>query len=239
MLNENLLYLKNIDKNFHLLYVEDNIKVQNETVKMLENFIPNIKVAQNGIEGLELYEKHFNSENLNKFDLVITDINMPQKDGLNMIKTIKEINHDIFILIFSAYNYTNYFQEAIKIGIDGYILKPYTLEEISETISNVLKKREKRNIVKLISNYTWSNTNKILIKNSNIIKLSKNEIKLISFLLSSEKSIKASDDIENLIFDDFLSDNKRVRSLIYRLNNKLDTNIIESVYSLGYRIKTI
>lgn len=238
-MNKNLIYFKNINKNFNLLYVEDNNKVRKETIKMLKNIIPNIIEAQNGKEAIEIYKRYNIDKNLKKIDLIITDIQMPQKDGLNMIKTIRENDQLIQIIIFSAYSNSEYFQEAIKEGVDGYILKPYTIEEISEVLVSVLKKQEKKTLINICSNYYWSTTNKTLKKNDTLIKLSNKEIKLITFLLSSNQSIKSSDEIENYLFDDFETNNKRVRSLISRLNNKLESNIIESIYAQGYRIKTI
>ena len=99
-MNKNLIYFKNINKNFNLLYVEDNNKVRKETVKMLKNIIPNIIEAQNGKEAIEIYKRHNIDKNLKKIDLIITDIQMPQKDGLNMIKTIRENDQLIQIIIF-------------------------------------------------------------------------------------------------------------------------------------------
>ena len=239
MIDSDLLYFKNISKNFNTLYVEDNDKVRIQTSKMLNNLLPNIVEANNGAHAIEIYQEHLNNKDLKDFDLIITDIQMPEKNGLDMIKAIRKINKSVLIIIFSAYSNSDYFLEAIKIGVDGYILKPYSIIQINDVLINTLKKHEFKSIINLTMNYQWCNINKVLKKDKESIKLSKNEIKLLEFLLSSQESIKASDQIENFIFDDFISNNKRVRNLISRLNNKLETNIIESIYAEGYRIKTI
>jgi DNA-binding response OmpR family regulator len=239
MLNQHLKYLKSIHLDFSILYIEDNNKVRKETVKMLKNIMPNITEAENGQIAINLYIEHLTNKNLKEFDLIITDIQMPEQDGLSMIKTIRETNQNIQIIIFTAYSNSEYFLEAIKIGVDGYILKPYNIMEITEVLVNTLKKHEKKSIVPLAFSYIWCTINNTLKKNDLFIKLSQKEIKLVTFLLSAQQSIKASDEIENYIFDDFKSENKRVRSLISRLNNKLDSNIIESIYAEGYRIKTL
>ena len=239
MINNDLLYFKNIRKDFNTLYVEDNQRVRSQTSKMLNNLLPNITEASDGLDAIKIYEKHFNDKNLKEFDLIITDIQMPKKNGLEMIKIIRKINKSVLIIIFSAYSNSEYFLEAIKIGVDGYILKPYSIIQINDVLVNTLKKYESKNIINLTKNYQWCSQNKTLKKDKECVKLSKNEIKLFEFLLSLKGSIKASDEIENFVFDDFISNNKRVRNLISRLNNKLETNIIESIYAEGYRIKTI
>ena len=66
-------------KNLNVLYVEDNIYVQQQTIKMLESFFNNIYIASNGKEALDL----FNTENL--YNLIITDIEMPFVDGVSLI----------------------------------------------------------------------------------------------------------------------------------------------------------
>ena len=73
-------------KNLNVLYVEDNIYVQQQTIKMLESFFNNIYIACNGKEALDL----FNTENL--YNLIITDIEMPFVDGVSLIEIIREYN---------------------------------------------------------------------------------------------------------------------------------------------------
>lgn len=239
MINNNLAYFKKINKDFTTLYVEDNSVLRKQTIKMLSTILPNVIEATNGQEGIELYKEYRNNEELKKLDLIITDIQMPNKNGLEMISKIRSIDKKIPIVIFSAYDKSDYFLEAIKIGIDGYILKPYSLLEISETLIESIDKHKERNIINLACDFNWCTISNILKHNDLIIKLSKNEIKLIQFLVSINCGIKSSESIENYIFDDFISNNKRVRGLISRFNNKLKVNIIESIYAEGYRLKRV
>jgi len=82
-------------KNLKLLYVEDNEEAREAVLVMLNEFFNNITVAIDGQDGLDKF-------NINNFDLIITDINMPKLNGLEMIREIKEINKNIPILILSA-----------------------------------------------------------------------------------------------------------------------------------------
>ncbi len=240
MLNKKLDFIKRIDNNFIALYVEDNEEVQQQTLKMLGKMLPNILCASNGEEGFDKYNNYHLKNQPKKIDLIITDIQMPKQDGLEMIQRIRKSNKEIPIIIFSAYDNTDYFMKAIRLGIDGYILKPYPIEQISEVLNDVITKHyDIKNIVMFEKDYMWDKNNKILQQKNQIIRLTKNESSLIQFLVSNNQSIKPLESIENYIFDDFIYNERRVRNIIARLNNKLDINIIESIYGQGFKITSI
>jgi diguanylate cyclase (GGDEF)-like protein/PAS domain S-box-containing protein len=124
-INKELLSTKNI------LYIEDDLTTSEEVSFFLKNYIANLYIAKNGLEGLELF-------NSNHIDLVITDIQMPIMDGLSMSKKIKEENNLIPIIIVSAFNETDMLLEAINLGIDAYLIKPLSLSKLIKKIEVVL-----------------------------------------------------------------------------------------------------
>lgn len=240
MSNDKFDFLKRINEDFLTLYVEDNELVRQQTLKMLKKLLPNVICATNGKEGLVKYLNHnVQNDESKQIDLIITDIQMPEKDGLGMIRDIRQNDKKIPIIIFSAHDNSDYFLEAIKLGIDGYILKPYPMEQIIEVLRDVITKYyDILNLIELPNNYTWDKNSCELKKESQIINLTKNEHKLIEFLLSNKESIKSIEAIEDYIFEDFVSNDRRIRNIMTRLNNKLNTNIIDSVYGRGYKIIT-
>ena len=223
-----------ISKNMKVLYVEDNAEAQSQTIKMLENFFDDISVANNGQEGLELFKN-------DSFHIVFTDIEMPVMNGILMIEKIREIDKNIPIIIFSAYDKSEYFLKTISAGIDGYILKPYDFKQIINTITKVAMKFDIevkfKNTLKLYDDFLWDKEKSELSKDEQTVKLTKNEIKLFDILSSSKDRIMSNEDIESHIFDDELIDNKRVRNLISRLKVKLKTSLVESNYGNGYKLK--
>lgn len=227
-------------KNLNLLYIEDNFDVREQTIKMLRIFFNTIIVAKNGSEGLNLFTSSYKYESTS-FDLIITDIEMPIIDGISMINSIRVLDKEIPILIFSAHSNTDYFLKTINAGIDGYILKPYNIEQISNSLMNIVEKNKlsssNEHIIHLEDNYIWNHTDSLLYKNEDIVKLTKNEIKLFILFISSKGSLKTYDEIESNIFNDFSSNNKRVRNLVSRLRIKLNYEIFESIYSHGYKLK--
>jgi diguanylate cyclase (GGDEF)-like protein len=114
-------------KTLRLLYVEDSPNVRKSTLITLEEFFDDIIVAVDGVDGFEKFQH-------SKIDIVITDVNMPRLSGLQMAKKIKTLNEDIPILIFSAYNDSDFLLDAIKIGIDDYLIKPIELEQLEKVL---------------------------------------------------------------------------------------------------------
>ena len=127
---------------FKLLYVEDSEDIRLYTTETLKHFCPNVTTAKDGIEGLEKFKKE-------KFDMVLTDINMPNLNGLEMAKEMRKIENSVPILVLSAYNETEYFLESVKIGVDGFILKPLDLTQLIESLYKAAEKVHLRKELKI------------------------------------------------------------------------------------------
>ena len=128
--------------NISILYVEDDKDIAEEVAYFLEKKVFKFHMAQNGEEGLEIF-KEFSP------DIIITDIQMPKMDGLDMIKAIREVNSEIPIIIISAFNDSDKLLKAINLRVDAYLLKPINLLELYERVqklmSPVLLKKEREN----------------------------------------------------------------------------------------------
>ena len=151
-----------------ILYIEDNKDVRKETLELFEQFFNDIKTASDGQEGLEKFKS-------GTFDLVITDINMPRMNGLDMIKEIKKIDKKIPIIVITAFSDFEYLIECIKVGVYGYILKPIDLNQLIESIYRVMEKiklrRERDNALMLLEQYK-----KIIDESSTVTKTDINGI---------------------------------------------------------------
>jgi CheY-like chemotaxis protein len=110
-------------KNLHVLYVEDDENLAEETSDILEDFFASVTLAVDGVEGIQTYNAFKETTN-RYFDLVITDINMPCKDGLAMIKDINQINPLQYIIVVSAYSESERLIDLIQEGIANFVMKP-------------------------------------------------------------------------------------------------------------------
>ncbi len=125
--------------NIKILYVEDEEAIRNLYAPYIEKRTTNFFLAENGKEGLALFKKH-------KPELVISDIRMPIMDGLEMTSKIKEIDQESRIIIITAFSQHEYFTRAIKLGVNGFLVKPVTKDDlmavIDEQIKIILTKRK-------------------------------------------------------------------------------------------------
>ncbi len=125
----NLKNLYKYTKNLHLLYVEDDMALREETAEILEDFFASIKVSADGKSGLECY-KEFYKKNGQYFDIVITDINMPIMNGIEMSEAIMTLNARQSIFIVSAYNEPHYLTKLINMGVDKFLIKPLQTKQL-------------------------------------------------------------------------------------------------------------
>jgi len=202
--------LKNLIQNYshdiNILHVEDCKDTVVSTKNILSKYFTNLYTAYDGQEGLDLIQ---NSDI--KFDMVITDLDMPIRDGISMIEEIRKFNQDIYIVVFSVQSDPEYFVETINLGINGYILKPFKLTQFLEMSIKFMEYLNKNNpvvvdnnVVDLIENYKWNKKENILLKENLPIKLTANETKLLT-LLGNSSGTYSSDELGEYIFEDYSS----------------------------------
>jgi YesN/AraC family two-component response regulator len=114
---------------FSLLFVEDDKIARDIAVRMVGLKFPccTIHSADNGRKGLDLFKEHTP-------DVIVTDINMPEMDGIEMARAIKSINDQATCIVLTGYGDKNYFEKFKEIGFCAYLMKPVVLDELFMTI---------------------------------------------------------------------------------------------------------
>ena len=116
-----------------ILVVDDEAPVRDTIRKGLSQMGGyDVEVAQNGVEAIAKIEKDV-------FDLVLTDLKMPEMDGLELLKTIKGTRPEVMVILITAYGSVETAVEAMKIGANDYITKPIDLNELLLHVSKVQK----------------------------------------------------------------------------------------------------
>jgi len=146
-------------KDLNVLYVEDDAELLRETSEALEDFFSFVDTAKNGSVALKKYID-YQEKNINHYDLIITDINMPIMSGVDLIKEIHKISPEQIIIVISAYNDSLRLIELINIGITHFIMKPIAplqlmriLYQASKQISNQKELAEYRRELEDINKY--------------------------------------------------------------------------------------
>ena len=119
-------------QDLRLLFVENDAMSRELVILMIKDYFDTIITAEDGLEGLQKFYE-------GNIDLIITDISMPNMDGVEMIQNIRENNPTIPIIVFSAYHDPLYLINTMKYNINGYINKPVQLYQVKQEIRKVLK----------------------------------------------------------------------------------------------------
>jgi signal transduction histidine kinase len=114
-------------KTLTLLFVEDEEEIREHLGRFLSYRVGTLLTAANGMEGLEKFRSA-------RPHLVITDIMMPEKDGLAMAQEIRQLDREIPIIVCTAFEQTGYLLRAIEIGIDKYVTKPIDTEKLYQSL---------------------------------------------------------------------------------------------------------
>ncbi len=109
-----------------VLYVEDDSSIRDDTTDVLRDIFLKVDTAVDGVDGLNKYNK-YHKVNDKYYDIVISDIEMPNKNGIDLCKDIFNINSVQIIIIISAHNDSSYLIELINQGINHFIQKPLEL----------------------------------------------------------------------------------------------------------------
>ncbi|MDC0932515.1 response regulator [Arcobacteraceae bacterium] len=118
-----------------VLYVEDDESIRTSLSNILKKVFAEVIICDDGDNGIEQF-KHYTQEKKSKIDLVISDINMPNKNGIEMVKEIRELDKDIPIIFTTAHGESDYLMESIKLKIAHYALKPINTSNLLDNISN-------------------------------------------------------------------------------------------------------
>jgi diguanylate cyclase (GGDEF)-like protein/PAS domain S-box-containing protein len=120
-------------KDIRVLYVEDEVDLLENFASLIDKTVGEVVTAKNGLEGLELYQNSLNNPDA-PIDIILTDINMPKMNGLEMIEKIREFDHLVPIIIVSAYDDHSFLKHSIDLGVSGYSLKPIDMVSVVKTM---------------------------------------------------------------------------------------------------------
>lgn len=129
---------------YKLLVIDDEPLVRRGIVSLIpfdELGVEEIFEASNGQSGLDIIKEK-------DIDIVLCDINMPKLNGLEFAKEVKGIKPWIKIAIITGYDYFDYAKQALKIGVEDYVLKPVSKQDVYQVVATLIKKIEVEGTIK-------------------------------------------------------------------------------------------
>lgn len=233
-------------RRFSLLFIEDFDPLRVRMVKMLEEYFYRVDGAADGVEGLEKYKEYYRSSQ-KYYDLVISDIQMPKMNGVELTEQIRAIRENQPIIILSAYTEAEYLLSLINIGVSQFITKPVQYPQMFDTLYKVCNKIDMdpliieslKHIVNLSDVTIWDKEKKLLLENTTAIVLTKYEIHLMDILVAKFDQVCSSEDILNHFYLNSIDiSSESLRGMMMRLRKKLPDNVLTSIYGIGYRLSS-
>ncbi|AXH10808.1 two-component system response regulator [Malaciobacter halophilus] len=227
--------LKNILKNMTIAYVEDEDIIRENMTKTL-NLLCGECVSFNNAKELLIHLK------TNNIDIVLTDINLPKMDGIELIKQLRNQNENIPIILLTAYLETEYLLKAIEYRVVEYLNKPVDYETLLNALLKAVKEivRTGQYIIKINSTLFYNVLKKELKNNKNnkIINLTTKELKLFELLLKNKNRVVSYDEIKTDVWNSaYEVTESAFKNLLSKLRNKVGKDIIVNISKVGYRLE--
>ncbi len=222
-----------------ILLVEDNEAIILGLEYLFNEEKIKLKTAQNKKEAKTIIEE--NKKEQEKIDLILLDVTLPDGNGFDLCKYIKqETSYPVIFL--TAKEEEKDVVEGLEIGAEDYIIKPFRNRELISRIKNVLRRNEKINNEIICKNVKIDVTSGKVYNQGQEVILTKLEYKILLNLFNNMNKLITREEILNDIWDiagNFVNDNtltvyiKRIREKIGDKNGE----IIETVRGLGYRVE--
>jgi DNA-binding response OmpR family regulator len=215
-----------------LLIIEDDESILSLLKRGLkeEGFV--IDTATNGEDGEYLAE-------MNNYEIIILDWMLPKKSGIEVLKELREKNILTPILMLTAKDRVEEKVDALNIGADDYLSKPFSFEELLARLNAIYRRSVLKGNNKIkIDNIEIDFDAKIVRKDGKIVDLTAKEYELLEFLFAHKGSVVSIDMLQEQLWnsEEFINSNV-IQVIVYRLRNKLSKNLIKSKRNLGYFIE--
>ena len=212
-----------------ILIIEDNLRVSGLMKRGLESQGYEIYISEDAEDALIMVERI-------DFDLIITDIMLPQMNGIELSKLIKKKHPDLPIIMLTALGTIDEKIEGFDAGADDYMVKPFEIRELYARIKAILlrkpinnSKKEESNILEYQDLTINKNTNRVF-RNGQEIDLTPKEFKLLFFLMSNAERILSREEIAEYVWGNhFDTGTNYIDVYIAYLRKKIDKNFDEKL----------
>ena len=222
-----------------ILLIEDEKKIADTLTKGLSELNYDVETAYDGHIGIRLFES-------GKFDLIITDINLPGTNGYEVCRIIRSRNQQIPIIMLTALNATDDKLEGFDAGADDYLVKPFEFKELLARIRALLKRSMTPHMVSgnilSFADLEMDLDSKEVTRGGKKISLTAKEFQLLEYLLRNRNRVLSRADIFEKVWDiDFDTKTNVIDVYINFLRKKIDKDfspkLIHTQVGMGYVLK--
>jgi DNA-binding response OmpR family regulator len=218
-----------------ILVVEDEKKTASFVKKALEAEGFAVDAAHNGDDGLTLAQT-------TPYDAVVLDIMLPGRDGLGVLKQLRDRRSNVPVLLLSARGAVEERVEGLNAGADDYLAKPFALAELVARVRALVRRNDSRSVLLQLGNLTVNTVTREVKRGTRAIDLSAREYRLLEFLLRSQTRVCSRMQILEKVWDyDFDPGTNLVDVYVRRVRDKVDATpdkpLLHTVRGVGYVMK--
>ena len=216
-----------------LLVIEDNIELSNSMKKGLENMNFKVDISNTGEEGEE-------KASINEYDVILLDLNLPDTDGIEVLKYLRKKSIDTPIIIITARDNVSDLAIGLDNGADDYITKPFQLLEVRARIHAVIRRFHGRtNPIINIGTLKLNPVNRTVYIDKKEVILAIKEFDILEYICYKHPAVVSSEEIVEHVYDEnFDPFSSVLRVHISRLKNKLKNvkgqEVLVNVRGKGY-----
>lgn len=216
-----------------LLVIEDNIELSNSMKKGLENMNFKVDISNTGEEGEE-------KASINEYDVILLDLNLPDIDGIEVLKYLRKKSIDTPIIIITARDNVSDLAIGLDNGADDYITKPFQLLEVRARIHAVIRRFHGRtNPIINIGTLKLNPVNRTVYIDDKEVILAIKEFDILEYICYKHPAVVSSEEIVEHVYDEnFDPFSSVLRVHISRLKNKLKNvqgkEVLVNVRGKGY-----
>lgn len=169
------------------------------------------------------------------YDLYIFDINLPDGDGISLLKELRSFNDSTPAIFITAYHDTKHLKDAFESGGNDFIKKPFELEELTQRINNSKKHYGIEELLLLAKEVEFDARTNSIKKGGEVITLSQKESALLLYMYKNRKRVISVEEIlQNLWEYDNMPSGDAVRTLVKELRQHVGKEHIINIRGVGY-----
>lgn len=226
--------MSNILKNLNILYIEDEENIKINMKKVLLLLCENVFDAQNIEEAKHIIKNQ-------RIDIIISDINLPDTNGIDFIKELRKTDKTIPVILLSAFTDTKYLLEATKLKLVDYLTKPVDFKTLNNSLHTCVEEilDNSRYIISFKNNIQYNVLQKKLF-DLNIkeeITLTSKELDLIDFLIKNSNRIVSSEELKSNLWEDYFeATDSALKNLLNKVRKKIGKESITNISGVGYKL---
>ncbi|APW64577.1 regulator [Poseidonibacter parvus] len=219
-------------KKYTILYLEDDEAVRTINSRFLKRMFNELYEAADGLEGLSLYKKH-------NPDIILTDIQMPEMDGITLAKQIRQNDNTTKIIISTAFSDKEYLLEAIELHLEKYIIKPLTSRNLIPALTKAVDdlEKNKNSKIEITEDFYFNTQTSVFYFEEKVIELNKKELLFLKLLCLNKNRVVSYEEIEQYVWEEEYMSLNSLRTTIGFLRKKIPVNCIKNISNMGYKLK--